>query len=204
MITLKKDKLRSVWEEFYALLDLEKTNEVKNTWYDRSQTLRWVNGINYCYGNNGKNQLLLNVVTCEETYTVVDEETGLLKQKTDFYAWLSSKKITKENVATRCNLMGRSRWSVEEGILVEKKHGYNLEHMFSANWSAMKGFYYLMRVAHLLNNLFTHSILILEILKETSQRKLFKSLREYLCNKKVDKERTVNIINKERVHIFMV
>lgn len=114
------------------------------------------------------------------------------------------KKITRKNVAVRCNLMGQSRWSIEAGILVEKRHGYNLEHMDSENWNAMKGFYSLMRVTHLLNNLFTHSILILEKRKKTRQGKIISRFKEYLYNKRVNIERTENIINRERIHIFIM
>jgi hypothetical protein len=36
---------------------------------------------------------------------------------------------------------------------VEKRQGYCYEHAFSHTWNAMKGYHYLMRLAHLLNAL---------------------------------------------------
>ena len=36
---------------------------------------------------------------------------------------------------------------------MEKHHGYSYEHAFAKNWNAMKGYHYLMRLAHLLNTL---------------------------------------------------
>src|SRR5256884_4419480 len=45
------------------------------------------------------------------------------------------------------------RWAIEEGILVEKHLGYQYEHNFSYNWEAMRGYHFLMQIAHLLNAL---------------------------------------------------
>ncbi len=67
------------------------------------------------------------------------------------YAWISSRPIHRLNVHTRCNLGARYRWGIEAGFLVEKRQGYSYEHTFARNWNAMKGYHYLMRLAHLLN-----------------------------------------------------
>ena len=57
------------------------------------------------------------------------------------------------NLHARCNLGARYRWGIETGFLVEKHQGYSYEHVFSKNWNAMKGYHYLMRLAHLFNTL---------------------------------------------------
>lgn len=67
------------------------------------------------------------------------------------HAWISSKPLDKFNVHKRCNLGARHRWCIESGFLVEKRHGYQYEHMFAYNWNAMKGYHYLMRLGHLIN-----------------------------------------------------
>jgi hypothetical protein len=54
-------------------------------------------------------------------------------------------------VHQRCNLGARHRWGIESGFLVEKRQGYQYEHMFSYDWNAMKGYHYLMRLGHLIN-----------------------------------------------------
>ena len=69
------------------------------------------------------------------------------------YAWISSRPISRLNVHTRCNLGARYRWGIEAGFLVEKHQGYSYEHAFAKNWNAMKGYHYLMRLAHLFNTL---------------------------------------------------
>jgi hypothetical protein len=65
--------------------------------------------------------------------------------------------LSPENVHERCNLGARHRWGIEEGILVEKHHGYGYEHGSSYNWEAMRGYHFLMQIAHLLNILVEHS-----------------------------------------------
>jgi hypothetical protein len=50
-------------------------------------------------------------------------------------------------------LGARYRWGIEAGFLVEKCQGYHYEHAFALDWNAMKGYHYLMRMAHLFNTL---------------------------------------------------
>jgi hypothetical protein len=67
--------------------------------------------------------------------------------------WLSSQPRDPYNVHERCNLGARQRWGIETSLLVEKCQGYHYEHAFSYTWNAMKGYHYLMRLAHLVNAL---------------------------------------------------
>ncbi|MEO5378587.1 MAG: hypothetical protein H7832_12515 [Magnetococcus sp. DMHC-6] len=39
----------------------------------------------------------------------------------------------------------------------EKCGGYHYEHIFSYNWNAMKGYHYLMRLAHMMNAIALHT-----------------------------------------------
>lgn len=67
--------------------------------------------------------------------------------------WLSSQRLDPHNIHERCNLGARQRWGIETSFLIEKRHGYCYEHVFSHHWNAMRGYHYLMRLAHLLNAL---------------------------------------------------
>ena len=54
---------------------------------------------------------------------------------------------------------GRRRWRIEnEGFKRQKKHGYQLTHMFSKDYTAMKIHYFLIQVAHAISQLWEHSI----------------------------------------------
>jgi len=56
-------------------------------------------------------------------------------------------------VHERCNLGARHRWGIEANFLVEKHQGYHYGHTFAPDWNAMRGYHYLMHMAHLLNTL---------------------------------------------------
>lgn len=49
---------------------------------------------------------------------------------------------------------GRLRWKIEnEGFNMQKNGGYRLEHAYSLNPNAIKNFYFLLQIAHILNQL---------------------------------------------------
>ena len=73
--------------------------------------------------------------------------------KENRHVWISSRPLSRLNVHTRCNLGARYRWGIEGAFLVEKHQGYAYEDTFAKHWNAMKGYHYLMRLAHLLNTL---------------------------------------------------
>jgi hypothetical protein len=60
---------------------------------------------------------------------------------------------------------GRLRWKIEnEGFDIQKHHGYGLGHQFSrGSMLAMKNYYQLMQIAHLMNQLFELSSLLAEV-----------------------------------------
>ncbi len=151
MIVLQDKSLPSVWEEYEGLMQLQRENQLKMIWGKRIQHFRWVNGIYYYWGANGKKRLTLHVVTCHEAWKEVDKNTGEIVTKTSRHAWISSKPLSKDNIHERCNLGARYRWGIESGILVEKRHGYQYEHCFSYDWNVMKGYHYLMRLGHFFN-----------------------------------------------------
>lgn len=157
MIVLQDKSLRTVWEEYNGLRSLQPENHLKQKWGDRTQRFRWVNQIVYEYGE-GRNRrsIKLHVVVCEESWEDLIGD-GLIVDKTSRHAWISSCPLSRESIHERCNLGARFRWAIESGLLVEKRHGYQYEHCFSFNWEAMKGYHYLMRLAHLLNILVHYS-----------------------------------------------
>ncbi len=142
------------------------------TWGDREQKFEWVNEIEYYYGQNQKEKIVLHVVTCRENWQVVDKASGEIINKTSHHAWISSKPLTKDNLHERCNLAARYRWGIETNILIEKHHGYQYEHCFSYDWKAMKGYYYLMHLAHMMNVLTEYSEKLSVYIKENGIRNL--------------------------------
>lgn len=169
MIVLQDGSLPSVWKEAKALhkLALEQTRQ--RTWKGRSQRFWWANDLTYEYGDNGRLKQTVHVVVCEETWEEVDRD-GQTIIKSSRHAWLSSEPITKDNVHERCNRIARSRWGLENDILKEKHQGYHYEHIFAHDWNAMKGYHYLMHIAHFVNELTLRTVGIVELVKELGIR----------------------------------
>jgi len=158
MISLKSDCLKSVWEDFDGLRKIETDNAYTAYWGNRLQQYRWSNDIEYIYGNNHK-KLSLNVVECIETWV---EQNPRKKGKPPseqqtYYAWLSSKKVTEQNVFELCTQIARGRWRIENRFLTLKRQGPQYSHCFSYNWNAMKGFHSLMKFANFINVIISFS-----------------------------------------------
>ena len=153
MIVLKDGSLSSVWEEYHSLLHEQEANRRQQSWGERRQLFEWVNAIRYEYGPNAKKSIDIHVVVCRESWEALDPNTLEIVTKESKHAWISSRPLSRLNVHTRCNLGARYRWGIEGAFLVEKHQGYAYEHAFAKQWNAMKGYHYLMRLAHLLNTL---------------------------------------------------
>jgi hypothetical protein len=151
VISLKRDSLTTVWEDFDGLCKLDDSPSLKVNWGDRKQEYHWQNKLEYTYGKN-HTPLRLNIVTCHETSVENHPRSGGISEiKSTFYSWLSSICITDKNVFHLCTEVARRRWRIENHFLIEKRQGYSYTHTFSYNWNAMKGFHYLMKIGHFLN-----------------------------------------------------
>jgi hypothetical protein len=189
MIVLKDESLPSVWEEFRGLMQLEKNNRFTKKWGNRLQRFEWINKIDYYYGPNQRLHLVVHVVVCEETWQEIDPVTCQPVTKTSRHAWLSSKPLNHRNVHERCNLGARHRWGIESGILVEKRHGYNYEHLFSHDWNAMKGFHYLMRMGHMFNVLAQYSTALIKTVQKLGVRGFIDFVRSTMAGRWLEADR---------------
>ena len=169
MIVLKDESLSTVWEEFHSLLEYLPQNNYSRTWGTRRQQFQWVNQIEYGYGPNECNLITVHVVTCNEQWETVDE-IGEIVTMHSRHAWISSRPLNCNNVHDRCNLGARHRWGIEACILVEKHQGYHYEHCFALDWNAMKGYHYLMRLAHVFNTLARFSSALAQSFRERGVR----------------------------------
>jgi len=180
MIVLQDKSLPSVWEEYEGLKKLEPDNRFYRKWGNRRQHFEWVNHIEYAYGPNGRKKQIIHMVICRETWEEVAKDSAEIETKKSRHVWISDRPLSKENVHKRCNLCARHRWGIESGILVEKRHGYCYEHAFSYNWSAMKGYHYLMRLGHFINVLAVYSECLVDIVRELGVRGFIRFVRETL------------------------
>ena len=180
MIVLQDKSLSSVWEEFEGLKELQTDNRVFRKWGNRHQDFQWVNQIEYAYGKNGRKKQIIHMVICRERWQEVAKDSAEIETKTSRHVWISHRSFSKDNVHERCNLCARHRWNIESGILVEKRQGYHYEHAFSYNWTAMKGYHYLMRLGHLINVLAVYSECLVETVRQFGVRGFIRFVRETL------------------------
>jgi hypothetical protein len=178
MIVLQDKSMPSVWDEVRGLGQLQRNHHLEQNWGNRKQRFRWVNGIEYRYGEGERRRQILHVVICEETWEEVVPDASQVAQKSSRHAWISSEPLSRENVHERCNLGARHRWGIENNFLVEKRHGYQYEHCFSHNWNAMRGYHFLMRLGHLLNILAQNTACLARLVRSQGRRGLLQFLRE--------------------------
>ena len=195
MIVLKDKDLPSVWEEFEALQRLQPQQRLQHVWGERRQRFSWVNAIAYEFTNPGRQRLSLHVVVCDERWEALDEH-GESVTKTARHAWLSSRALDRHNVHERCNLGARHRWGIEAGFLVEKHQGYHYEHAFALNWNAMKGYHYLMRMAHLFNTLARFARPLRALYAELGVRGAIRFIRQSCAAPWLDPQRIRSLLSQ--------
>jgi hypothetical protein len=196
MIVLKDSSLSTVWEEYNSLRHEQEENRIQQNWGERRQLFEWVNAIRYEYGPNAKKFLDVHVVVCTEQCEEVDPETAQIVTKHSKHAWISSRPLSRLNVHTRCNLGARYRWGIEGAFLVEKHQGYAYEHAFAKNWTAMKGYHYLMRLAHLFNTLARFSKELAALFAELGVQAAIAFIRNTLTGPWLDPERIAQRLSR--------
>lgn len=172
IITFKEGSLPAVWEEYQALKTLAPRDVLVEDEPGRRRTYRWVNDIDL-------DGLTVNAFEClEETAEGVTP-----------FVWLTGLRVTEANVAELAGRGGRLRWKIEnEGFNTQKNGGYELEHAYSTNATAMKNFYLLLQIGHLISQLMEKGSLLRERIRatmgslKTFSQRLWASLTETLMD----------------------
>ena len=155
LITLQEGDLPSVHRDFAALLPLAPENHLRFTpsgYPPTPQEFHWINDL--AYVDTHQHPHTVAVIDCHESHPVEGQP-----QPTQF-RWVCNFQVTAHNVLALSNQGGRLRWKIEnEGFNVQKTRGYALEHAFAQNPTAAKVFYFLLQIAHLLNQLMLHGSL---------------------------------------------
>lgn len=187
LIVFKEGKMPATFKEYEALL---KHSPKQTIWAQPQknlrQTFKWINDIDY----NGRK---LHAFECFEEKP--NKETR--------FVWLSSFRIDADNVRTLGNQGGRCRWIIEnQGFNVQKNGGYELEHAFSRNNTAMKSFYVLMQIAHIFNQLMEKGSLIWDRLRDSMGSLKVFSLKMWaaLTQNRIDPARLRDIL-AQRIQI---
>jgi hypothetical protein len=158
--TFKEGSMPDTYQEFNLLKNLcpENTALIKDE--NITQHLSWVNDISY--RGSYFDVLELKEYTDEDKYTK--------------FVWLTNLKVNKNDIS-KIAKGGRLRWKIEnEGFNVQKNRGFNLEHPYSQNETAMKNFYLLLQIAHMISQLMEKGSLLKDKIE-----KIFGSIINVFC-----------------------
>ena len=129
ILRFKKDRLKALGEEIEGLEKAEKESKIK-----------YWNKLKYYEVKRDKEA---NVIKYYETE----------KEEKIEFMWLTSFKITEKNKEDII-YYGRQRWKIEnEGFNMQKNGTFDIEHIYSRNYNAMKAHYFFIQFAHTIRQL---------------------------------------------------
>ncbi len=177
MINWKDGNLKSVWDDFNPLKESGLLEVYKKTYKNKKQVFTVMNNKEYVYKNAGQEKLIkIHLVECIEHWPEEINKEIIWKEKK--FAWVSNKQVTYENFHERCNLGARHRWDIEEEILIEKRHGYNIQHVYSNNNNAMKAYYCLLKIARIITVILEKSNVLKKVCNNRSQQGFINFVKE--------------------------
>jgi len=152
IVTFKEGSLPALWTEYEALRDLQPENRRTETPAEGvRQTFAYVPDLPYT-DSEGRT-FRLAALQCQE-----EGPKG-----NGFFAWLTNFPVEPNTVAALANRGGRLRWKIEnEGFNIQKKGGFALEHAYGTGPWAIKNFYLLMQLAHLVLQLVERGNLLVD------------------------------------------
>jgi len=151
IVTFKEGAMPVVFQEFEALKKLAPKDCARIEQKGISQRYHWVNQIDY--EGHG-----LNVLECAEIEG--DRKTR--------FVWLTNYAIGSSRNYVEIAKGGRCRWKIEnQGFNTQKNGGYKLKHAYSLNNTALKNYYFLLQIAHMLNQLMEKGSLLKKKLLKT-------------------------------------
>ena len=183
--TFKEGNLSTVWQEVHALKPLQPGQTRTETRYEPGQyawtTIRsdyeWVSDLDY-------QGYTLHWVSCRETITRCKRQPDgslLDEQEENRFVHITSLPVDHANVV-KTSQTARLRWKVEnEGFNTLKNGGYGMQHKWARkNYIALKNYYQLMQMAHLIHQLMLKRRTFVETWLQRSNHPTVKALWEDL------------------------
>lgn len=141
ILRLKEERLRLLGEEIKYLEKAEKEEEIK-----------YWNELKYGEIHNQREANVLKYYDKKE-------------EKTTEFIWITSFKITEKN-KEELVYFGRQRWKIEnEGFNMQKNGTFDIEHIYSMNYNAMKAHYFFIQFAHTIRQLLEKGLKYISKLK---------------------------------------
>lgn len=141
IIRLKEERQKLLGEEINCLEKAEKEEEIK-----------YWNEIKYGEIHRQKQGNVIKYYDKKE-------------DKTTEFLWITSFKITEKN-KEELVYFGRKRWKIEnEGFNMQKNGTFDIEHIYSMNYNAMKAHYFFIQFAHTIRQLLEKGLKYISELK---------------------------------------
>lgn len=135
IIRFKDGSIKTLATEFHTLKNLDIKSHIVKQIGVKSQEYKFVQGMDY-------NNFAINAVECIETK---EPKEGIVSCT---FVYITDLPLSSSKCITVANA-GRRRWRIEnEGFDIQKNHGFNLQHVFSNDYNAMKNHYFLIQIAH--------------------------------------------------------
>lgn len=143
MIVFKSGSMSERYREALTLAKMQSANRKTVKRGDSTHMVFWADGLDL--GN-----CTANVLFCK----------GVEKGKATKNVWLTNIPVNIYN-AYQLTKGGRLRWKIEnEGFKIQKRNGYEMEHMYSRHQTAFRILYILLQIAHIINQLIEDGNLI--------------------------------------------
>ena len=176
-LTFKQGNLQTVWNKVHEEQLIHPDNHFSERCHlsDKKvidQYFSWVNAINY-------RGYPLNWLECRETTTVTENKEGVSEESgtTACFVHITDLPLNKKNSANSSST-GRLRWKIEnEGFNTLKNGGYGLTHKWArTSYPALKNYFQLMQMGHLINQLMVKSIQYQKKFMQTKNHPTLQSL----------------------------
>ncbi len=149
IVTFKEGSLPALWREYQRAKYQQRANRADQIIAPPGksspllQSFAWANGLVHTDDQGRRHPL--NALECREQ----------CEGKSTTFAWLTNIELKHDRqVMKLANGGGRCRWKIEnEGFNIQKNGGYALEHAYSTHPQAIKHWYLLLQIAHLLMQL---------------------------------------------------
>jgi len=147
LVTFKEGSAPAVFED-YEQLKAAGAAPRRHVRDGVSQAYQWVTGVAF----RGH---AVNVLECVEMRP---------DKKTTRFVWATDLPVDESNHVEVATGGGRQRWKIEnQGFNIQKNNGYELEHAYSENGRAVKNFYLLLQIAHIIAQLLEKGLLAKEL-----------------------------------------
>lgn len=201
IITVKEGGgMRDAWENMDGLLRQNMTNSIVVHKGKRTLLHRWENGLEY---GSLRCPNKANILVCDEEWVEENPRSGGIPEiKNTRYVWVYNHEIMDDNVLDIAET-GRKRQRIESTFHVEKHDGYEFSHCYSYDWYAAIGFHFLMKLAHLFNELIERSEIVSDVVVEKGPSGFIDALWDALSGAILNLEQLKNSVNK-KFRWFMV